>query len=528
MSRTPLSRAFRRLLALALRDGPPRRPVPDPDRPASGWNRRRFLRSAAVGAGLGAFGNLPRRALAWPAPRIAIVGAGMAGLSAAYRLAEDHGLAAEVYEARSRLGGRMLSATGVLAPDLTTDLGGAFINTDHTDLRDLARRFGLRLVPVKAIATALPYPFDAYVFGNLKRSEEQIAADLGPLAQRMAEDADRLDTGYALFAPLYDRWSVAEYLKRHANLVSEPYILNLIAAVIRSEYGVETTESSALELLFTLPAVVDGEVDLLSASDEAFMVAGGSGRIIDALGAYLGDRVHTGWPLEGIEQTAVGYRLTFSEGRVVAADHVILALPFPVLRELALEVALPETLRRFIDEARLGRNEKVQAGFSDRVWYRDAGFTSNLWNDGDYSAAWDASARQPARPDGALTFFLGGRQVEAASGIRAPEIGARFVTGLDTLLPGAAAAATGRYLRTNWASSPYTRGAYSSYAPGQLTAFGGWLYVDSDLPGARQDVIVGNLAFAGEHLSDAFYGYMNGAAETGRLAARALAERISI
>jgi monoamine oxidase len=92
--------------------------------------------------------------------------------------------------------------------------------------------------------------------------------------------------------------------------------------------------------------------------------------------------------------------------------------------------------------------------------------------------------------------------------------------------PGAQDAANDRFLRTRWAQSRFTRGSYTNFKPGQLTTFGGFLYIESDDPDERQDVHAGNLVFAGEHLSDAFYGFMNGAAQTGRLAAEVVLSRI--
>ena len=87
-------------------------------------------------------------------------------------------------------------------------------------------------------------------------------------------------------------------------------------------------------------------------------------------------------------------------------------------------------------------------------------------------------------------------------------------------------AATGQVVRTHWTQSRRTRGSYTSFQPGQLTRFGDWLWVESDDPEERQEVHVGNLIFAGEHVSDEFYGFMNGAAQTGRLAAEVVLRRV--
>jgi monoamine oxidase len=56
---------------------------------------------------------------------------------------------------------------------------------------------------------------------------------------------------------------------------------------------------------------------------------------------------------------------------VIETDYVILALPFTALRRVNLQVSLPDTLRRFINELNLGKNEKLFAGFDRRVWLQE-------------------------------------------------------------------------------------------------------------------------------------------------------------
>jgi hypothetical protein len=82
-----------------------------------------------------------------------------------------------------------------------------------------------------------------------------------------------------------------------------------------------------------------------------------------------------------------------------------------------------------------------------------------------------------------------------------------------------------RFLRTRWHQSRFTQGGYANFKPGQLTRFAGSLWIESERADERQEVHAGNLVLAGEHLSDGFYGFMNGAAETGRLAAEFVLRR---
>ena len=79
--------------------------------------------------------------------------------------------------------------------------------------------------------------------------------------------------------------------------------------------------------------------------------------------------------------------------------------------------------------------------------------------------------------------------------------------------------------RTAWGQDPYARGAYSTFKPGQLTRFAPHFWLEEE-GAVTQQAVAGPIVFAGEHLSDAFPGYMNGAVQTGRIAAQSvLAER---
>ena len=105
----------------------------------------------------------------------------------------------------------------------------------------------------------------------------------------------------------------------------------------------------------------------------------------------------------------------------------------------------------------------------------------------------------------------------------------RFLTSFP-ISPTAATSAVAR--RTNWHRDPMAMGAYVNFRPGQLTRFGRLIWAEVDGI-AKAPVGAGPVIFAGEHLSDAYPGYMNGGAQTGRLAAgviigsRANARRLS-
>jgi monoamine oxidase len=529
MARTPAFDSLIRLLQEARRRNLAAEAAPPPlAKEQARWTRRRFMRAAAATGGAATVGSAFPRLL--PAsgrelPRVVVVGAGIAGLNAAYQL-KKAGVEATVFEARRRLGGRILSVRGAVGDGLVTDFGGSFINSDHADMLALVDEFDLRLFNRLKDARRFPVPENAYYFDGRRRDEEEVAEALRPIAQQITDDADRLDADFDAVAPELDALSVKDYLDLHADKIGKPFVRALLENTIRTEFGVEPDESSALQLIFVLPTVQGARVDVLGTSDEKFFVQGGSGKIIEALGEALAGQVELGRVLRKIEPQGAEFRLIFAPDPVVHADYVILAIPFTTLRRVQIEVDLPAELRRFIEELELGRDEKLFAGFSSRPWRTEEGFVLEAWTDLGFAEVWDETQRQVDRTAAALTFFVGGDQVRRIQQGSTEFHGQRFVDRLDGFVPGARDAATGRFVRSHWASDPFTRGAYTSFKPGQLTRFGQFLYIDSDDPDERQDVNAGNLVFAGEHLSDAFYGYMNGAAETGRLAARVVLEKI--
>jgi len=108
-----------------------------------GWTRRRFLHTAVAGTAVAGAG-LPVFAGA-SAPKIVVVGAGLAGLNAAWQL-KKAGLYADVYEATGRTGGRVFTLENAVGPGLTSDLGGSFIDSIHTERLTLAQELRVELL----------------------------------------------------------------------------------------------------------------------------------------------------------------------------------------------------------------------------------------------------------------------------------------------------------------------------------------------------------------------------------------------
>lgn len=494
--------------------------APSPTPVHEGITRRRAIAALAGAAALPAIG--------WPAPsragsamRVAVIGGGLAGLTALDAL-NAAGVDAHLYEARGRLGGRVLTANNAPEPGLNIEDGANLINTDHADMLALAKRFGIPLIDRQPMFGHSRYVVDGRVIGD-----EDLIRDLRAIALQIGSDAAALDADYAAVAPKLDALSAKAYLDKHARLL-KPYVRALIEATIRTEYGAEPEQMSALGLMFNLP-VVDGEAaELISLSDERFILVGGSSTVVKALSGPLMSRISTGHALASIEPRDGGLDLRFANGKVDRVDRVIVTVPAPLMRTIDYGGLLPEGVAAMVREFECGRNEKINAGYPARVWEKHTGAAGAAWavdtkGPGIYSEFWDASSGQPGQA-GVLTWFFGGDQVDALMAAEPEATLRRAEAAIAPAVPGLKARTM---RRTAWCQDPYARGAYSTFKPGQLTRFAPHLWVEEE-GGVTQKAVAGPIVFAGEHMSDAFPGFMNGAAQTGRLAAAAVLAGVAV
>jgi monoamine oxidase len=392
------------------------------------------------------------------------------------------------------------------------------VNSDHTDVQNLCQELGVSLYERRGI----PNLEDVLFFlGDRRIAMADMAAALAPLAAQMATDAQLLAEDFDQYAPALDRLSAAAYLDQHQAKIRQPFGRSLLQAVLRSEYGSETTELSSILLLYLLPTVTDSEVEVLSQSDEAYAILGGSGQLANALAAKLSQPVQFNRTLKTLAREGEGYRLTFADGSTATATAVIVTLPPPALRQVDVTIPLPETLQRYFQEIQLGRNEKQFGRFRKRIWQEAGGFGDACWSDRTFCTGWDDSVRVGGT-EGTFTFFHGGQEVEALRQQSPAVWNQTLQETLGRLLnrTDLAAQQLPDTLRSTWTTDPFSQGAYTRFAPGQVTAFANVFYTETSAP------IVENLAFAGEHLSAESWGYMNGALETGRLAALAIAKNL--
>ncbi|WP_343622674.1 NAD(P)/FAD-dependent oxidoreductase [Roseateles puraquae] len=442
-------------------------------------------------------------------PRVAVVGAGLAGLVAAHLLSQG-GCRPDVYEASTVLGGRVRTDHGQLAPDIVTELGGEFIDSTHADMIALARVFGLSPIDLASRSEAQLQVCTR--MGGVSYTAEQLREAFAPFAGRIRADAARLSPRisrrrHTEADRALDGLSIDDYLD---GLGMDGWLRRCIGVGYTTLHGLDSAEQSSVNLLTLIDTAAGSAFSLSRGSDERWKVAEGMDRLVQGLARGLPTPVQLEHRLVRVRRTAAALQLDFeTSGRVmtVKADAVILALPFTLLREVECPEMFSPDKRRAIDQLAYGTNTKLIVGLDRRVW-REQGCTGDLCTDGPLQTGWDGS-RLRAGEQGVYTFFLGGRAGRDMPSVQ--EQAQRLSKEAAQVWPGFQQALTGRVQRVHWASEPWAQGSYSTYRTGQRTTLAG----DEALP-------QGGVFFAGEHCSRAWQGYMQGAASTGREAALAI------
>jgi monoamine oxidase len=451
------------------------------------------------------------------APRIVIVGGGIAGLNALHTLKKNN-LSATIYEATGRTGGRMYTVQEAMGKGTWAEFGGEFIDTNHEDMWALAREFDLELIDyAQASETALEA--EAFFFEGRHRSLEEVVTAFRKFAPRMAADMQKLDgdisyTATDPFIKKLDKCSLSKYLKK---IGARGWIKKFIEVAYESEYGLSPKVQSSLNLTLLISTdTSDGHLALFGESDERYKTKGGNQRIPDVLAKKYADHIVLNRPLESLRKEGSHYQLHFGGmTEDVVADYVILALPFTKLRTVDMPIDMPAVKRKCINELGYGTNSKLMLGMKSHFW-RKQGYGGLVYSDIGIPNGWDNAQLQSGDEQVAgLSILFGG-----PSGVAVGEGSVAFQK--DKYLPlweriykGATEQFNGKMMRMHWPSYEYNLGSYVCYTRGQFTSISG-----------VEQTPLGNILFAGEHCGGDFAGFMNGAAKSGREAAEEILKGI--
>ncbi len=543
MARTPLLRRFQDLFDDFDEAARSRRSVEavQEERRQMRFTRRDFLKVAGAAAGAAALGG-PMAAWAATSPpggrqgRIAIVGAGIAGLNAALTL-QDAGISSTIFEASGRVGGRMHSDTTSWLNGQTSEDCGELIDSKHKTILGLANRFKL---PTADLLSAEPnQSTETDFFGEQYYTSAQANMDFKPVWNAVKGDltAARFPALYNSFTPAaqaLDNMSLYQWIESRVPGGHASKMGQLLDVAYNIEYGNVTTEQSSLNLVYLLGFQPQpGDFRIFGASDERYHIVGGNERLPRAIAASLPPgTVQLNTALTGIVHNADNtYTLRLKSGRTTTTrifDRVIMAIPFSVLRTILGKSSAAYAAAGFtslkqtaITQLGYGKNCKLQLQFDTRYWNQSGpwGIGNGLtYSDTGYQNTWEVTRAQDGTTGILVDYTGGGVPLASFTGnpedpAVAAEYAATFLKQIEPVFPGITAHWNGRATLDAPLIDPFLLGSYSYWKVGQYTLFSGY-------EGARQpDPTTGKCHFAGEHCSTNFQGFMEGGAEEGARAA---------
>lgn len=443
-------------------------------------------------------GSQPMSASSRP-PSILIIGAGIAGLTAAYEL-RRRGREVHVVEARARIGGRVHTVRNGFQHDQTAEAGGELIESDHEAVRTLARTFRLTLQPAlrSGFGSFLALPRN----GQTRASQSHIWQLFQRLFARALDEYKRVE--YSPDSPVTRAWarqSLDEAL-RHAQADAKT---RAMAMSLRGFFLAEPEELSLLMVLDQMRS--SGDPSKLGAC----RIAGGNDRLAAALAKAIGPAsISLRHEAIAIRQSAQDVRVTIEDSHgdraEAVADFVIVTAPAPIVRRIKFEPKLPDAQQHAIDTLVYGRATKSLLQFARPFWRRAGrprAFGTNL----DVGAVWDGSEHQ--RGPGAILVSLAGGAASTAAQqlLRSPDL-----EGFSEQLRFLGGTARDRRVVASqcfvWEDDPWSAGGYAVFTPGFDPGWRRWLAAPA-----------GRILFAGEHTSLESQGYINGAVLSGQRAA---------
>ena len=429
---------------------------------------------------------------------VVVIGAGVAGLSAAARLAAA-GVDVVVLEARDRVGGRLLTED---VGGLELELGGQWIAPYQHAVRAVVADLGLELfhrfrdgddVAVGADRVARRVRHDAHD-PAYDAAVERLAAIVGELDPEAPWEHPR--------AAELDAVPYATWLREEIGDAGAREALGFVATGFMTK---PAQSFSLLQAAWLLSSA--GELRNLLDADLVLdaRVVGGAQRIAHGLAGRLADRVHLGAPVRDVAWTDGGVAVQTAGGGISAA-RLIVAVPPNLAATIRFDPPLPGWRMRAEQETSQGSLIKVQTAYDEPFWRADGlsgtGFAPHEPVSEIYDNSW------PGEGPGVIVGFLAGAAAEAATRMREQDR-RRLVLGSLGRHLGPRALQPTHYSERDWNRDEWTRGAYSAtFGVGGLSRFG----ADLRRP-------IGPILFAGTDIAGEGTMHMDGAIRSGHKAA---------
>lgn len=443
------------------------------------WNRRYFLshslqvklmylkllkrRKFLWGLGLSALSfslsqNTPIRANTTKRPpSVLVLGAGLSGLYAALLL-ERAGVMVTVLEGRDRVGGRVQTLDGLPGKP---EAGAEVFSKKYSRLLKLAERYKVPLEPLPKPSpevlfhvngqSVLPKQWASSQANRLAKLEKQIPPPA--LMKHYLRPHNPLKTPTDWIAHKYRDLDISlkDFLLAQGASEEALRLMDIFPPTMNS---IATT--SALWGLKNDQIAQDRGSPL--------QVIGGNSRLPEKLAAALSSPIHLHKVIEEVRSNDTGVTVNCADGSSFDADYALLTLPFSVLRQIKIDPPLKGNQKEAVEKLPYTKITKVHFSVQGSFW-KDDGYPLQMWTDSLLEQIFPVKD-ETGRVQG-FVAWANGDNADKLARLSKQEVEHTVKAQLQQIRPAMAENVEFNRIIT-WGSDPFSLGAYSHFAPGQI------------------------------------------------------------
>lgn len=432
---------------------------------------------------------------------VIIIGAGLAGLTAASWL-EEEGYSTTVLEAKDRIGGRCYTMTDLPGKP---EAGGSSVGPMYARFIDFCDRLGVKRSPAKGSG----FGGHIHIKGTNILNEDWADHELNPFEG----DARELTPGAFRFT-MIDRYKLFDDLEswwEPSITASDTSVLNFMRAKGFSDaairLGMDTNPGYGhtiddLSIVHMMHVWNFARTQITADPATFWKIEGGNSSLVNAMASNLSGAIHRNTPVAGIRTGGPGVEVVAEDGRVFTGKRVVVTLPFSALKFVAFDPPLNGVQAEAIQTMPYGACFHAFVETDSNYW-EDDGLPPSMWMDTTPGRIGPQTENGEAV---GIYVFSTGRLAQYLNRLPKDAADARLIRDLVAARP--AAKGKIRVRRSwSWSNDPYAGGMYSFWRPGMIANFK-----------EKMAQPAGPIHFAGEHTSESTRG-LEGAMESGERAA---------
>ena len=437
--------------------------------------------------------------------KVIIIGAGLAGLSAAYELTQA-GHDVTVLEARTRPGGRVHTLRDHFADGLYAEAGASRIPNHHHFTIKYVELFGLTLDPFEPVD--LPSIYHVRGKRILVRPRQKVDWPYDLTAEERALGLNGLQQKFSrsILDELGDvtdpNWPSPEVLRKYDHLNRSDFWRSLGASpeaiALLSLGGIDDRADTRSTLLMFRNLGLNRKLT------HYYKIRGGNDLLPKAFAVRLSEKIQYAAPVVRIEQSTQAVKAVFvhaGTSHTLTGDYLICAIPFSVQKNIEVAPTFSVEKQRAIEQLPYLSASKICLQSKRRFWVSE-GLSGFATTDLPVRAVYDMTYKQPGTR-GILQAFPISLHSRRITGMPEHERINLALEQVEMIYPGMRQHFEGGVTKC-WDEDQWALGASAYYRPGQFS---------SVLPHVARPE--GRIYFAGEHTSVWIDGWMQGALESG-------------